>query len=70
MCFPDGAPVEVQTQRWAARQWFVLGSSFVVVAYLISSHVTMEQPLQIMIFNGNSFAMVAREGSTESPWHL
>ena len=40
---------------------------FVVVARLISGHLTMEQPSQITICDGYSFTTVTNEGSMESP---
>ena len=36
-----GVVVEVQALRWVAYHQLVFGSSFVVVAHLISSHLTM-----------------------------
>ena len=50
----------------AQRAWFGL-FYFVVVARLISSHLTIEQPLQIIICDGYSFEAVANEDSMESP---
>ena len=52
--------------RWCTNDlfWALL---FVVVARLILSHLTMEQPLQITICDNYSFAMVANEGLMESP---
>ena len=67
MCLFDGGPVEVQAPCWVAHQLLVLGSSFVVVACLISSHLTMKQLLQIIVCDDNSLAIVSNEGSIESP---
>ena len=43
------------------------GLFFVVVARLTSSHLTMEQPSQIVVCDDYFYVKLANEGSMESP---
>ena len=67
MCLSDCVPVKAQALPWVAHQGLDLGSFLCSVACLISSHLIMEKPSQIIICNGYSSATVANEGSFESP---
>ena len=63
----DGVFVEVQAPRWVVHQQFIFASFLAVLAREISNHQLWEYPLQTMICDGYSFAMVANEGSMENP---
>ena len=67
MCLLDFVPVKVQAPPWVAHQGLDFGPFFVVVTRLISRHLTMEQPSQIIICGGFSFATVKNESLMEIP---